>query len=114
MNDTKFMNQLQEKAGQVASLLSELSNANRLLALCHIADAGEIAVGRLAAAVGVSQSALSQHLARLRDAALVETRKDAQTVYYRLADERILSLLITLRDQFCPELGAEPKTGETR
>ena len=108
MNDTGFVNPLQEKAGQVASLLSELSNANRLLALCHIADAGEIAVGRLAA------SALSQHLARLRDAALVETRKDAQTVYYRLADERILSLLITLRDQFCPELGAEPKTGETR
>ena len=67
MNDTGFVNPLQEKAGQVASLLSELSNANRLLALCHIADAGEIAVGRLAAAVGISQSALSQHLARLRD-----------------------------------------------
>lgn len=114
MKEVSLVSQLQEKAGQVAGLLSELSNANRLLALCHIAEAGEIAVGRLAAAVGVSQSALSQHLARLRDAALVESRKDAQTVYYRLADERVLTLLIMLRNEFCPELKAGLNAGDTR
>lgn len=92
------------QATRAASLLGAMGNPNRLLALCYLADAGEMPVGRLAEAVGLSQSALSQHLAKLRSDGLVGTRKEAQTVYYRLSDARVLPLLTLLRDQFCPEL----------
>ena len=68
-------------------------------------------VGRLAEAVGLSQSAMSQHLAKLRTDELVETRKHAQTIYYRLSDPRVLSLLLFLRDQFCPELRGKQDEG---
>ncbi len=93
---------LQERAAEAARLLRLLANEKRLLVLCHLAGAGEQNVGELAEAVGLSQSALSQHLALLREDALVATRREAQTIWYRLADEKAARVLATLRDLYCP------------
>ena len=88
--------ELERKAAEAAGMLKLLANENRLLILCRLALAGEMSVGDLADAVDLSQSALSQHLAKMREDGLVATRREAQTVYYRIADrnaERLLSLL---------------------
>ncbi len=93
---------LMEKAGEAARLLRLLANENRLLLLCHLVAEGEMTVGALAEAVGLSQPALSQHLALLREEGLVATRKEAQAVFYRLADPRAARVLTLLRDLYCP------------
>ena len=72
------------KAAQAAELLKALGNERRLMILCRLVDR-EYAVGELAEVVGLSQSALSQHLAKLRESKMVVTRRVAQTIYYRLA-----------------------------
>lgn len=95
----------EERAADAAALLRALSNESRLLVLCHLIDAGEVSVGELNARVGLSQSALSQHLAKLRDEGLVATRKEAQTVYYRICDPRAQRMLAVLHDLFCREPG---------
>jgi DNA-binding transcriptional ArsR family regulator len=93
---------LEEKAAEAARLLRLLANENRLLVLCHLVAEGEMSVGALAEALGLSQPALSQHLARLREDGLVATRKEAQTVFYRLADPKAARVLAVLRDLYCP------------
>ncbi len=101
---------LHASAAEAARMLGLLANANRLMLLCHLVMAGEMAVGPLAAALDLSQSALSQHLARLRADGLVATRKVAQTVYYRIADPRAERLLTVLRDLYCPpETASKPQ-----
>ncbi|WP_255568512.1 ArsR/SmtB family transcription factor [Neoroseomonas alba] len=92
---------LRDKAADAARLLALLGNENRLVLLCHLVQAGEMGVGALAEAVGLSQPALSQHLARLREDGLVATRRKAQTVHYRLADPRVAAVMLLLRDLFC-------------
>lgn len=92
---------LRDKAAEAARLLTLLGNENRLLLLCHLAQAGEMGVGALADTVGLSQSALSQHLAKLREDGLVATRREAQAVRYRLADPRVAAVMALLRDLFC-------------
>jgi DNA-binding transcriptional ArsR family regulator len=94
---------LEAKAAEAARLLRLLANERRLLVLCHLA-AGEMTVGALAGAVGLSQPALSQHLARLREDGLVATRKASQAVFYRLADPKAARLLDVLRDIYCPSI----------
>tara|TARA_B100000424_G_scaffold19713_1_gene14170 strand:- start:19 stop:345 length:327 start_codon:yes stop_codon:yes gene_type:complete len=83
---------------QASALLKAMSNPHRLLVLCHLAR-GEKCVGELESIVGLSQSALSQHLARLRHDGVVKTRRDAQTIYYSLRGDgaqTILEALATL------------------
>lgn len=92
---------LQAKAGAVAGLLGALANDRRLLILCNLVEEGEATVGALADAVGLSQSALSQHLARMREEGIVTFRRDAQTLWYRIADPRVESLLATLHRLYC-------------
>lgn len=89
------------KAGEAAAFLRALAHDGRLMVLCQLVD-GEKSVGELNAGVDLSQSALSQHLARLREEGLVATRREAQTIFYSLADERAARLLETLADIFCP------------
>jgi DNA-binding transcriptional ArsR family regulator len=96
------MAELESKATEAAALLKLLANENRLLILCRLALKGEMPVGDLAAAVGLSQSALSQHLARMREEGLVATRREAQTVFYRIADDNAKRLLMLLKDIYCP------------
>ncbi len=94
---------LQAKAGEVAGILAALANDRRLLILCKLVEVGEATVGTLAAEVGLSQSALSQHLARMREEGIVAFRRESQTVWYRIADARIETLLSTLHRLYCAE-----------
>jgi ArsR family transcriptional regulator len=94
---------LQAKAGEVAGILSALANDRRLLILCKLVEVGEATVGTLAAEVGLSQSALSQHLARMREEGIVAFRREAQTVWYRIGDVRIETLLSTLHRLYCAD-----------
>lgn len=94
---------LQARAAEVADILSALANTRRLLILCKLVEAGEATVGSLADEVGLSQSALSQHLARMRDESIVAFRRDAQTLWYRIADHRVESLLATLHRLYCQD-----------
>ncbi len=79
-------------AGEAARVLRALANENRLMVLCCLVQ-GELSVSRLHERVPLSQSALSQHLALLRKEGLVETRREAQTIHYRVADERVRRLM---------------------
>ncbi len=90
-------------AGHVAELLKALGNRRRLMVMCKLAEHGEMRVGALAEAVGLSQSALSQHLALMRAEGLVEARREAQSQHYRITDERCARLLVTLHDLYCQE-----------
>jgi len=97
------ISQLASRAGKAARLLKLLANENRLLILCRLVIAGEMSVGDLADAVELSQSALSQHLAKMREDGLVATRREAQTVFYRIADPNAERLLVLLKDIYCPQ-----------
>jgi ArsR family transcriptional regulator, virulence genes transcriptional regulator len=94
---------LEEKAAEVAGVLRALANEKRLLILCHLAEEGEISVTPLAGRVGLSQSALSQHLARLREDGLVATRRESQVLHYRIADARVRRLLGALYETYCAD-----------
>jgi ArsR family transcriptional regulator, virulence genes transcriptional regulator len=91
----------ERKATEVASILGALANERRLMILCRLVEWGEAKVSALAEEVGLSQSALSQHLARMRQEGLITFRRDAQTLWYRIADPRIERLFATLHDLFC-------------
>jgi len=94
------LNLLKQKAAQAAVLLGSMANAKRLLVLCNLID-GERSVGELAAIVGLSPAALSQHLAKMRALELVATRRSAQTIFYRLASTEVREILHTLYRIYC-------------
>lgn len=99
---TRFDSALfEESAGRAANLLRLLGNEKRLMILCQLAD-GELSVGQIQPRVGLSQSALSQHLALLREQGLVATRREAQVIYYRINDHAALRVIQTLAELFCP------------
>ena len=93
---------LEARAGHVAGRLTAMANPKRLLILCRLAE-GEASVGELQAVVGLSQSALSQHLARLREAGMVATRREAQTIHYRLSDDETRAVMAALYEVFCAD-----------
>lgn len=86
---------LERNSDEAAVLLNAMANQKRLLILCNLAR-GEMQVGALAERVGLSQSALSQHLAKLRVQGLVTTRRQAQTIFYSIDSEPVLQMLQTL------------------
>ncbi|SHI88082.1 transcriptional regulator, ArsR family [Wenxinia saemankumensis] len=95
----------------VSAQLGQLSNPIRLLVLCKLAG-GEMSVGALQAELGLGQSALSQHLARLREAGMVATRRAGTTIHYRIADPRVARLMMALDAIYCrPEAGTGPGAG---
>lgn len=94
--------ELERKAGEAAGLLKLLANENRLLILCRLAFNGEMSVNDLAAAVKLSQSALSQHLAKMREEGLLATRREAQSVFYRIENPDAARLLALLKNIYCP------------
>jgi DNA-binding transcriptional ArsR family regulator len=95
------MAKLEQRAAEAALHLKLLANENRLLILCRLVTDREMAVGDIAEAVGLSQSALSQHLARMREEGLVATRREGQMVFYRIADPHTRRLLAVLKDIYC-------------
>lgn len=103
MNDihTLPLDQFQASAGEAARLLRALSNERRLMVLCQLGE-GERAVGELLPLVGLSQSALSQHLAVLREEGLVATRREGVSILYRVADPAALRVIAVLADIYCP------------
>lgn len=92
---------LRANAAKVATILDAIANERRLELLCRLVAVGEATVTDLAAAAGLSQSATSQHLAKMREEALVAFRRDGQTLWYRIADPRIETLFATLQQLFC-------------
>lgn len=93
---------LEEKADLVAGQLTLLANPRRLLILCKLAE-GECSVGTLQDTLDLGQSALSQHLAKLRAGCVVDTRRQGQTIFYRIADPKMQVLMGTLYDVYCRE-----------
>jgi ArsR family transcriptional regulator len=93
------LSQFEASAAEAAKLLKALSNERRLMILCQLGDR-ELAVGQIH--VGLSQSALSQHLAVLREQSVVATRREGQTIFYRIADPAAVKVVATLAEIFCP------------
>lgn len=91
---------MQRNAGQAEAMLKLLANANRLMVLCHLVKGGKT-VGQLADLVGLSDSALSQHLAKMRAAGLVKADRHGQEMFYRISDPNAEALLSTLYLIYC-------------
>ncbi len=94
------LKEMEAKAAQAAELLSAMANPTRLLILCALVN-NERPVHELVAQSGISQSAVSQHLTKMRNLKLVSTRRDAQSIYYRLASEEVRRVLEVLYDMYC-------------
>lgn len=88
------------KSEQAAGLLAAMANQSRLMILCHLLNE-ELTVGDIAERVGLNQSPLSQHLAKLRALGLVKTRREGQSIYYRLASPEVEAVLNTLYGVYC-------------
>ncbi len=93
---------MEEHAAAAASMLRLLASERRLMVLCTLIVEGEAPVGRLAQRAGLSQPAMSQHLAKLREDGLVATRRTGTTIHYRIADPRVERIMDVLQEVFCP------------
>jgi len=91
---------MKRNATDAVSLLKGLANESRLMIMCVLAE-GEVSVGQLNQRIKLSQSALSQHLAVLRDQGLVQTRRESQTIYYKLEDSAAMNIIELLHDFYC-------------
>lgn len=98
--------ELHEMASHACGLLKAMSNEWRLMILCHLSE-GEKTVGELQSLLGLSQSAVSQHLAILRREKMVQPRKQAQSVSYSLAGNEATLVMATLHDLFCGNKGSK-------
>ncbi len=99
--DLKRIGEMHAHAGEAAGFLKALGNEQRLMILCSLLT-GPLSVGELNERVDLSQSALSQHLALLREAGLVETRREAQSIYYSLPAGPVTQIMAVLQDIYCP------------
>lgn len=97
---TDALTQMRRNAAKAEALLSQLANAHRLMILCTLVT-GEHSVGELSENMDISQSSLSQHLAKLREARLVECEKRGQMVYYHIASMEVQALLSVLHLIYC-------------
>lgn len=93
---------MERNAAKAEAMLKLLANAKRLMILCHLVK-GEKSVGHLSDLVGLSQSALSQHLARMRDQGLIKAHKQGKMVYYYIANPEVEAILSTLYLLYCKE-----------
>ena len=100
MPDTSLAG-FEQKAAEAAAMMKALGNEKRLMILCKLLENGEMSVMSLTPHVGLSQSALSQHLAKMRDEKIVGTRRDAQQIFYHVADPRVRQILSTLKNVYC-------------
>ena len=91
---------MQRNATDAVTLLKGLANESRLMIMCVLTE-GEVSVGELNKRIELSQSALSQHLAVLRDQGLVKTRRESQTIYYSLAETPAMNVIELLHTVYC-------------
>jgi ArsR family transcriptional regulator, virulence genes transcriptional regulator len=103
------LQQLTKQAAAAARMLKLIGNERRLLVLCFLAANGEMRAGDLTSVTGLSQSALSQHLAKMRADGLVAFRRQSQTLHYRIADPRAEQLLKSLKSIYCSGLSQPPR-----
>ncbi len=96
------MDKMKDKADEAAGFLKGLANPQRLMILCQLAE-GEKSVSALIAATGIAQTSMSQHLNKLKDEGIVDFRRDHRTLYYRIAHDAVLKIMLTLYDSFCKE-----------
>jgi DNA-binding transcriptional ArsR family regulator len=97
---------LEDKAEEASRMLKLIANDRRLLILCRLIGEGEMTVSAIAQAVDLGQSALSQHLARMREERLVTFRREGTTLYYRIADPKAERLIAALKEIYCgPDAG---------
>ncbi len=99
--EVQKMRDLEQNAAKVSDILKAIGNDKRILLLCKIVESGEIAAGSLVGVANLSQSAMSQHLSKLRQKGIITYRREGQTLLYRLADENIKELIITLHRLYC-------------
>ena len=92
--------ELEARAGEAEAFLRSLASRHRLMILCSLVE-GELQVGELVRRLGLSQSNLSQHLAKLREEGLVETRREGTAIFYRVGSERVRPILAELYRLFC-------------
>ncbi len=97
---TPRLNPLIKEAAKASATLKALAHEMRLLTVCHIGS-GEKTVGELETFLQTSQSNVSQHLAKLRDKGILETRKAGNQVFYRVKDKRMLNLVVALQQIYC-------------
>jgi DNA-binding transcriptional ArsR family regulator len=103
---------LKARGAEAEELLKALANSHRLMILCELRE-GERSVTALEDVVPLSQSALSQHLAKLREGGFVSTRREAQTIYYSLADKRVARLIEVLHELFCAPAKSQTRRRST-
>ena len=104
-SETPSMEQMRKHAPDAAGLMKALGNESRLMILCSLTE-GEKSVGELNEMIPLSQSALSQQLARLRSQGLVETRRESQTIFYSLAAGPAEQVIHLLHDIYCAVPGS--------
>ncbi|MEK7660442.1 MAG: metalloregulator ArsR/SmtB family transcription factor [Pseudomonadota bacterium] len=104
MIESMSESQMEVMAEEASGLLLAMSNPKRLLIMCNLLD-GELSVNQLAGRVNLNQSALSQHLGKLRALRLVATRRDAQNIFYRLASNEVTEVLSVLNKLYCQSDG---------
>jgi ArsR family transcriptional regulator, virulence genes transcriptional regulator len=92
--------ELEAYATEAESFLRSIANRHRLMVLCALIE-GEVSAGDLSRHLGLTQSNLSRHLGTLRQEGLVATRREATTIYYRIASDRVRTILRTLHGMFC-------------
>lgn len=98
------MDDMASRAAEAATYLKTLAHEGRLMILCHLCG-GEKSVGTLETLLGIRQAAVSQMLARLREEALVKTRRDGKTVFYDLADDKTKAVIGLLHSLYCADIG---------
>lgn len=98
--DPHLLEQMREHAGEAAGLMKALGNEQRLLILCNLLEK-PLSVGELNERVKLSQSALSQHLALLREAGMVDTRREAQSIFYSLPEGPVTRVMGLLQELYC-------------
>jgi len=100
MKNEKNIKAMARHAAKAEAMLKQMANANRLMILCRLVK-GEETVGELVTEVGLSQSAVSQHLIKMKEAGLVVSERRGQQVYYSLASDEVKSILKTLYQIYC-------------
>ena len=93
---------MHESAADVSDLLKLLGHPDRLMVLCQL-KLGQQSVGELSKNLGIKQSPLSQHLARMRHEGVVTARRDAQTMFYSIADPKVAQVITVLYDLYCTQ-----------
>ena len=94
--------QLQSSAGEAAALLKAMSNPNRLMILCMLCETPRATAGELSQITGLSPSATSQHLARMRDEGLIGSEREAQRIHYFITHPAVQQIITTLKTIYCP------------